>query len=509
MDPLASCRRSLKSGGESRFLPPTPPIGFTIVRCRRMGDGVLGEMSISPKTSIDVIIIGGGISGLSAAYWLQERGRSFRLFEQGRTVGGVMRSERADGYLIEHGPNSLMTNHPDVYRLCEGVGLGTRQVEADVFANRRYLIKAKRLCPLPRSPIDFLRTPVWSGRAKLRLFAEPFIRPNRSDREESVAQFITRRFGRELLDYGFDPFVSGVYAGDPERLSMQSTFSRLVEWERQSGSVIRGALFGGRTRSPSPGAPLKRKLFSFLDGVGELPQAIGRRLGESLHLESPVTSIRPTANGWVVGAMQAGQAQEYEAQALVLATPAGATAQLLEPFAPQAGGLLQKIPYAPIAVIFLGFRRADIGHPLDGFGCLVPGREGFMLLGSLWSSTIFPGRAPEGMAALTNYLGGARRPAVLDDDDDKLVAAVMTELRPLIGLRGEPQFVRVARWPRAIPQYVIGHAARLAAVESALQKWPTLTLVGNYLRGVSVPDCITQAKQAMDRLAERLDGKQA
>ena len=453
----------------------------------------------------DVIIIGGGISGLAAAHWLREQGCDVRLFEQGERAGGVMRSERVEGFLLEHGPTSLMTNHADVFHLCERLGLTDRQMEANRLAKRRYLMKNGRLRPLPLGLIPFVRTPLWSGRAKLRLLAEPFIPPYRGDQEESVAQFVARRFGRELLDYGFDPFVSGVYAGDPERLSMQSTFSRLVEWERSSGSVIKGALFGRRKRPPAP-PPMTRRLFSFKEGVAELPLAMARALGDSLQFKSRAVRLQPFNDGWRLDIEQAGSMRPYHARAVVLATPAAATAMLLEPLAPQASRALQAIAYAPIVIVFLGVQQQDVRHPLDGFGCLLPGREGSKLLGSLWSSTIFPGRAPEGMVALTNYVGGAKRPHLVEKSDDELIALTLEELRRWLGVSGAPRLARVVRWPRAIPQYTIGHADRLAAVEQGVAKWPTLALAGNYLRGVSVPDCIIQAKEMADRLAARLGG---
>jgi protoporphyrinogen/coproporphyrinogen III oxidase len=473
----------------------------------------------------DVIVIGGGISGLAAAYWLRQRGCNIVLLERGERLGGVMRSERVGGFLFEHGPTSLMTNHPDVLRFCDAVGLTDRLVEANPFSRRRYVMRDGRLLPLPVGPADFLRTPIWSGAAKLRLVAEPFIPPYRGDQEESVAQFIARRFGREVLEYGFDPFVSGVYAGDPERLSMRSTFSRLVEWERSSGSVVKGILFGRRAErrradTPSagkPASPLKRRFFSFQDGVAELPLAIGRALGDAVRLNSRVDRVYPsgrsagqsgpTGSGWTVEVSEQGEPsgpRTYTAQAVVLAAPAPVTAGLVEPLAPAAGRALNEIPYAPIAIVGLGFRRNDVGHPLDGFGCLLPGREGRKLLGSLWSSTIFPGRAPEGMVTLTNYLGGAKRPELIGNRDDELIALTLNELRTWLGVTGEPQAVTVVRWPRAIPQYTIGHAQRLAAIESGMEKWPTLVPAGNYLRGVSVPDCILQTRQLVDRLVDTL-----
>jgi len=486
-----------------------------------MGDGVSGEMSSSPEYN-NVIVIGGGISGLAAAYWLRKRGCKIVLLEQGDRVGGVMRSERVGGFLFEHGPTSLMTNHPDVMHFCDAVGLTDRLVEANPFSRRRYVMRGGRLLPLPSGPADFLRTPIWSGAAKLRLVAEPFIAPHRGDQEESVAQFISRRFGREVLEYGFDPFVSGVYAGDPERLSMQSTFSRLVEWEQKSGSVIKGILFGRRSNrhradTPSagkPASPLKRRFFSFQDGVAELPLAIGRALGDAVRLNSRVDRVYPSGqlagqsgpsgSGWTVEVVETGGLRTYTAQAVVLAAPAPVTAGLVEPLAPAAGRALREIAYAPIVIVGLGFRRGDVGHPLDGFGCLLPGREGRRLLGSLWSSTIFPGRAPEGMVTLTNYLGGAKRPELIGKRDDELIALTLEELRTWLGVTGEPQAVKVVRWPQAIPQYTIGHAQRLAAIESGMEKWPTLVPAGNYLRGVSVPDCILQTRQVADRLVDTL-----
>lgn len=440
--------------------------------------------------AVRVAVIGGGISGLGVGYALARAGVPFRLIEAAPSVGGVIRSERVDGFLIEHGPNSALNASADVETVIGELGLLPDRVFAAPPSRKRYVVKANRPVALPLGFFDFLRTPLWSGRAKARLLREPFAAPP-PDGEESIAAFVTRRLGREFLEYAVDPFVSGVYAGDPERLSVQATFPKLAALERDHGGLIRGAIAGiGKPRRPRPN---RRGIYSFRGGLGQLPSAIGTRLGDSLWCDARATVLARRGDGFRVEIARRHETTTIDADRVVIATPSDGAEALVRPFDPELAEELAAIEYAPVAVVATAFDRAAVAHPLDGFGCLVPRLERRTLLGSLWNSSLFPGRSPEGMVLLSNFIGGARHADLVDRSDAELTRLVVEDLGRLLGVTGQPTWTRIIRYRRAIPQYVIGHAARVLRIERATCRIPGLSLVGNYLRGVAVGDCLEKS----------------
>ena len=442
-------------------------------------------------TSTDIIVVGGGISGLSVAYWLKKMGYSVTLLEREAVAGGYVRSDCVEGYLIEAGPNSTLNQYPEVDELCGDLGLEAERMEGNRDSRRRYLVRRGGLIPLPMGVWSLLTSELWSLGGKVRLLREPFVKRG-TDREESVGSFFERRLGREMVDYGIDPFVSGVYAGDPERLCMRSTFPRAYAMERRYGSLLKGALLRGLKGEKRE---YKGRTFSFKGGMGRLTEALSERLGDSLWTGWRVEEIDyrlGKSSRFRVSGIRDCLTVHCEGEVLILATPAQPAARLVYAFSPPLSDLLQGITYAPIAFVFLGFDRQAVVHPLDGFGCLIPSCEGFELLGSLWNSTLFPNRAPEGCVALTNFLGGARRPKILNSADGELTQRVVGELDRLLGIKAPPRFVRVIRYPEAIPQYSVGHQERLGRMEALLKELPGFFLAGNYLRGVSVADCILQ-----------------
>lgn len=439
---------------------------------------------------LDFIVVGAGISGLSLAWHLQQRGARVRIVEARDQAGGTLRSVHIHGYLIEEGPNSTLDNDPEIGRLIRGCGLEGERIEADPAAQRRYVVKGGRLVALPGSPLDFARTGLFSTRAKLRLLGEVFIR--RGQGEESIADFVRRRLGPEFLDWAIDPFISGVYAGDPGRLSVQAATPKIYALEAQHGSLIRGAAARLFLKHQLSGPAPRGRLISFRKGMQALPERLAAALGDRLSLSSPITGVDRLDGRWRV--RPEGSAA-LETRRLVLAVPAYVAAALLGPTDPGLAQELEAIHYPPVASVALGLRRDQVDHPLDGFGCLIPRREGIETLGAIFSSTLFPGRAPEGTVLLTCFIGGARNPAIRGWSEPELVERVIADLRPLLRISGAPQLARVTRWDRAIPQYELGHLERLARIDARLEALPGLHLRANWRDGISVGDCISNSAE--------------
>ncbi len=443
------------------------------------------------------VIVGAGISGLATAWFLHRRGHAVDVVEAAPRPGGTIATERRDGWLAEIGPNSTLKRsgaEDALGRLIDQTGLESRMRRADPSAEKRYVLRKGRLIPLPSSPPKFITTPLFSPLAKLRLLAEPFI--GRAREEESIADFVIRRLGREFLDYAVDPFISGVYAGDPAKLSIRAAVARIHALERDYGSLIRGAVAKGRVAKQT-GAP-RGTIVSFDGGMAELADGITAALPEgAVRLGSPVTGLEPAGSGWRVSYGN----ETIKADAVVVATAADAAARLVAPLSAEAAEILEAIPYAPVASAVLGFRRRDVDHALDGFGFLIPRREGVRTLGALFSSTQFPGRAPEGHALLTAFIGGTTDPGILDLDDSALRGRVLGDLSKLLGLSGAPVFERIVRWNRAIPQYTLGHLARVAAVDTALARFDGLHFRANWRDGISVADCVRNAEKLAESVA--------
>lgn len=428
---------------------------------------------------LDAVVIGAGISGLTTAFHLKRGGLRVAVLEAADRVGGSMETLTDGPWRFEMGPNTVLENHESVGRLIREAGLEGERIVANPSGKRRYLYKNGELFPLPGGPGDFLKTPLFPAGAKLRLLKEPWIGRPPAGTEETIAQFVRRRLGQAFLDYAVGPFVSGVYAGDPERLSVRWAVPKIHNLEAEHGSLIRGAL--ARRKGPAPGGAM----FSFREGLDELPRRLAREIGD-VRTGVAAQRVRRTGGGYVIET----PAGPVEAARVVLSVPADVAARLLEDATAGASRLFAEIPYAPVAIVSLGWRREDVGHPLAGFGFLSPRKEGLRVLGCLFPSEIFPDRAPEGHAALAAFVGGRTDPEIVAQDETRIAEIVISELRGPLGLRGEPAFLNVRRWPRAIPQYEVGHGRfveRAREIEGAL---PGLRIGGNFLGGVSVPDCI-------------------
>ena len=438
---------------------------------------------------LDVLVVGAGISGLTTAFRLVRGGMRVAVVEAAGRVGGAIETHTDGPWRFELGPNTVVESHETVGRLIHDAGLEGEKVSAAPSAKRRYLYKDGRLVPLPGGPPGLLTTPLFPLGAKLRLLKEPWIGRPPEGTEESIADFVRRRLGQPFLDYAVGPFVSGVYAGDPERLSVRWAVPKIWTLERDHGSLLRGVL--ARRKGPAPGGAM----ISFRDGLEALPRKLAQEIGD-VRTGVAVRRIVLAAAGYRADT----SAGTLEAKRVVLAVPADGAARILDEVTAGASRLFEQIPYAAVAVLALGWRRADVGHPLAGFGFLAPRKEGLRSLGCLFPSELFPGRAPEDHVALAAFTGGRTDPEIVSWDEDRIATTLVDELRGPLSLQGEPAWTLVRRWPRAIPQYEVGHGRfveRAREIEHAL---PGLHLSGNFLGGVSVPNCIQNGTELAERM---------
>jgi oxygen-dependent protoporphyrinogen oxidase len=436
-----------------------------------------------------LVVVGGGISGLAAARAAVEAAAGaavavrVQLFERDRRVGGKASSLREDGWLVEAGPTAYSDGEPAMQRLVRAAGFEQELLPASPSAARRYLVRGGRMRRLDANPARFLSSGLLSPGGLLRLLLEPFLPRRRDGVDESVWQFAARRLGRETAERLVAPVVLGVFAGDARRLSLAAAFPRLAELEREHGSLVRGLLARrGRPGSGGPTGPAGR-LVSFRRGMQSLVEALAERGGVEMHCGSPVERLVPAQGGGYAVGLADGELRP--ADAVVLAGEPWAMARLLRPLGPSLADLLDGIPCPPLAVVALGFGREGLERVPKGFGVLVPRGEGFRVLGCLWDTHLFDGRSPPGGMLVRAMLGGAVDPEVAALSEDELVRLVREDLAALLGLQSEPIFRRVVVWPRAIPQYELGHRERVAAIEEAAQRHPGLFLAGNALHGVS------------------------
>jgi protoporphyrinogen/coproporphyrinogen III oxidase len=456
-------------------------------------------VSIVPQT----LIIGGGISGLACAWRLRQLGVSVLVLERNQRLGGVIDTIDQEGFRFDLGPQSF-TNTQAVSELVDELDARGELFEADPRAPR-YILKHGRLVPAPLSPPQLLMTPLLGVRTKLRILSEPFRRTRPPDGDESVAAFIRRKFGADLLANLVAPFVSGVWAGDPERLSLASSFPRVHQLEERYGSVIRGQI---KLRRESGGK--RPSLCNFRGGLKSLVAALAGRLGDSVVTGAEIATIRPSKGGkgqtFEATYTLSGAVQSMNFGAVVIATPAEETARLLGGVAPGFGELLGRIEYAGVAQVSAGYALEQINYWNDekglvGFGFLVPRSERLRLLGTVWNSSLFPERAPHGMASFTSFLGGITDPEILSKAPDEITAIAHSELAQVLGITGEPVTKHVTRWRRALPQYNIGYQGITTSLQSLCAKTPGMFLTGNYFTGPAIGACVQHANEVAHDVA--------
>jgi oxygen-dependent protoporphyrinogen oxidase len=459
--------------------------------------------------SKQVVVIGGGISGLACAHRLRQRGSDVTLLEASDHAGGLIGTVEKDGFLFETGPQSFQGTET-LLQLIRELGIESELVKADPKAPR-YVLRNGELMKIPMSPQAILGTSLLGLGSRWKVVSEPFRRTQPPNEEESVAKFVRRKFGHEILEYLVSPFVSGVYAGDPEKLSLRSAFPTLEEWEREYGSVLRGAMKSRSSRPKeknSSGAP---SLCSFRRGNSTLSTAIADSLGEKVFTGARVEALRPCDSG---GALQVqftrnGRQDSLAANSVVIATPATVAARLVEAVASGLVRTLAGIAYAPVAVVGLGYYQKQIGQSIDGFGVLIPRAEKIRTLGIIWNSSLFPGRAGEGRVAITGIIGGATDPAIVQESDDTIASAVQIDCNDVLDITGAPIVSCVWKHPNALPQYNLGHSHAVKTIRDSQRAIPGLFFTGNYLSGPSIGKCVEDGCAAAESVVAYLQGASA
>jgi len=448
-----------------------------------------------------VAIIGGGITGLTAAFRLQKCQIPVTLYEAGCRVGGPIQTVRENGYLAECGPNTILETSPQISELVRELGLESHRIYSNPRANNRYIARNGRPARVPDSVGRFLSSHLFSAAAKVRLGCEPFISRSHPDQEESVSEFVTRRLGKEFLDYAINPMVGGVYAGDPCRLSVRHAFPKLHALEQRYGSLIAGQFLGARERKRQ-GRVSKQNApkFSFDLGLELLTDTLHKALHNSVLLGHPITCIQRTACGWTVTLGLPGQLRAEEHSAVIVAIPAYdlARIKIVNVEIPNISAL-KKVYYPPVASIALGFRREDVQHPLDGFGVLVPEVERMNILGSIFSSSLFAGRAPNGHILLTSYLGGSRAPELALSSPEALIDYTLKDLGRLLGVTGKPTYQHCFVFRKAIPQYNVGYGRYIDLMARVERAAPGLLIGGHSRSGISLGDSITSGFEMAER----------
>jgi len=448
-------------------------------------------------------IIGGGITGLTTAFNLSLKDFEVSIYEKQERVGGVIRSFRKDGWLAEGGPHTLMETNDRIRDLVIKLNLEGERLYGDNQSKKRFIVRNKTPHALPSSLGSFLSTKLFTTSAKIRLLKEPFISPWDNSEEESLAHFVKRRLGQEFLDYAINPFVAGVYAGDPKQLSVKEAFGKLYDLEQKYGSLIKGQIKGAKERKKRADvSKQKARLFSFREGIETIPRAIQTRLSERIILNAEVTEISKEGQQWEITYQKNGTIKRAKHDIVLYTGPIYALSDISFDHKEIIKSMAEEIYYPPVSALTLGFRRKDIVHPLDGFGMLIPEKENCNILGTLFTSTLFPGRAPEDHVTLASFIGGARSPSIAGLPEDKLVELTMKDLHTILGLEGKPVFIHHVHWEKAIPQYTIGYGLHKQKMDKLESDNPGFFIAGNYRFGISVSDCITAGYETAERIEE-------
>ncbi len=447
---------------------------------------------------VKIGIIGGGISGLATGHNLanlldnEEVKYTIDVLEKEKNPGGTIRSIRKKGFTVESGPNGFLDSKPWTLELCDSLGLTEKLYLADNSAKRRYIFYKGKLIRVPTNPPQFLKSRLMSLKGKMRLGMEIFIPRGKPDVDETIAEFGTRRIGREAVENMLDPMVTGVFAGDPYKMSLKACFPRIWEMEQEHGALTKALIHIARRRKTSGPAGPGGTLTSFEKGTQFLVDTLTKDKRLNVKTGTGIKKIEKTKTGWKVNG------KTYDV--VIMAIPTPVSAELLESTDEKLAEKMRSIPYSPMAVFGMGFKKEITTPNIDGFGFLIPNKEGRKILGCLFSSNIFPNRAPEDYDLLQVMMGGARNKGIRDMSDKKMKELAVSEIKDILNLKGDPDFVQTVKWDNAIPQYLRGHLKLVEQIESKVKKQKGLFVTGNAYYGIGVNDCTRSAMETAEKV---------
>ncbi|MDP4114902.1 MAG: protoporphyrinogen oxidase [Bacteroidota bacterium] len=455
-----------------------------------------------------IVIIGGGISGLATAYWFKKNNYDVVVLDKNKEPGGVMESVTNNGFMFDRGPNSGLEVTPLIKQIVDEIGMSDQFIYADSTGDKRYILRNNILHALPMKPNLFLATKLFSWKGKLRAMAEPFVKRSKDGYYQSLAEFVSRRLGKEFLDYAINPFVAGVYAGNPEELSVKSAFPKLYALEEKYGGIFVGAIKTARARKKSPEtAKQSAKMFSFKNGMQSFPAGIAKYLGNLVNLNCDVSGVYKTETGYKVAYTQLDEEKSIDCDIVISAVPSYSASKLFGGIDRQLAEHLNEIYYPPVIVLYLVYKKSSIQRPLDGFGFLIPSKEKKSFLGAIWSSVIFPTRTTEDKTAFTLFIGGSRNPEIADMDRDSVLKKAIKEFQEVMVINEKPIFNAHRFWSKAIPQYNVGYVEHDKYFAEFETNNPGLYLSGNFRGGIAVGDCIRNSDVLYNKVKEFLDSK--
>lgn len=453
-----------------------------------------------------ITILGAGISGLATAHWLEKEGFEVTILEQNDIPGGAMDTKFKDGFLIDFGPNSGLETTPKIKEIVTDVGLSDEMIYANEEGNIRYILKNNELIALPTSPVKFLKTKLFSTSAKIRLMKEPFVGKSEDGYYQSIAEFVERRLGKEFLDNAIDPFVSGVFAGDPKNLSVKSAFPKLYRLEEVYGGLIKGMIKGAKERKQrNEESKQSAKMFSFKNGMQSFPKAIANKINGNIFYNCSILNILKENSKINIQIDIKGKSGIITSDVLLSTIPSYRLSKLIDSLDSNLSKHLNEIYYPPVLVLYLGYEKEAINRKLDGFGFLIPSKENKDFLGAIWSSTIFENRATKDKASFTLFIGGAREPNFSSSDVEERIKNVIREFHNIMGISSPPILKEKRFWPKAIPQYNLGYIEHENYFEKFEKENPGIFLSGNYRGGISVGDCIKSSYINYEKIKNYLD----
>ncbi len=450
----------------------------------------------------EIIIVGAGITGLTTAYWLKKSGFNVKVLESNDEVGGNIKTQKHFNFIFDTGPNSGLETTPLIKQLVDELNLQEEFVYANKQASKRYILKNSVLHPLPMNPKDFITTKLFSSKAKIRILMEPFIGKSKDGYYQSVAEFVRRRLGQEFLDYAINPFVSGVFAGDPENLSVKSAFPKLYRLEEVYGGLFKGMIKGAKERKKrAEKSKQSAAMFSFKNGMSVFTKKLCDVLGSDVLLNHRVEEIKKDNQNYVVVTNVNGEKKEIKTQSVFITTPAYVAAEILKNMDGYLFNQLSTIYYPPVLVLNVIYRKDKIGQVLDGFGFLIPEKEKKSFLGAIWNDSIFPNRGDENFASFTIFVGGARQSKIFENDLNEVINQVLSEFEQIMKIQSQPESIKYKFWEKAIPQYSIGYVEKEFAINTFEQRNRGIFLGGNYRGGISIGDCIKNSEIHFERLS--------